>query len=66
MEKKNIQQTPAEESRTKSEAFVLKNKKVISFSIIAVLVVVAAAILLNSFYFKPRQEEASTAIAKGQ
>ena len=60
------QQTPAQETASKTEAFVLKYKKIISFSIVAILVVVAGAILLNNFYFKPRAVEASTAIAKGQ
>lgn len=60
------QQTPAQETASKTEAFVLKYKKIISYSVVAVLVVVAGAILLNNFYFKPREVEASTAIAKGQ
>ena len=60
------QQTPIEESRTKTETFILANKKVISIVVIAVLVVVAGVILLNSLYLQPRQVDASTAIAKGQ
>ena len=60
------QQTPTEESISKMEAFVLKYKKVISIAVVAVVVVVAGALLLNNFYLKPREVEASTAIAKGQ
>ena len=60
------QQTPTQESISKLEAGVLKYKKVISISVVAVIVVVAGLILLNTLYLKPRQAEASTALAKGQ
>ena len=49
------QQTPTEESISKMEAFVLKYKKVISITVVAVVVVVAGALLLNNFYLKPRE-----------
>lgn len=62
----NNQQTPAEESLSKMEAFVLKYKKVISIAVVALIVVVGGAICINNFYLNPRQAEASTAIAKGQ
>lgn len=62
----NQQQTPAEESLTKMEAFVLKYKKVILIAVAAIIVVVGGGICLNNFYLKPRQAEASTALAKGQ
>lgn len=60
------QQTPAEESKSKVEAFVLKYKKMIVIAVTAVVVVVAGGILLNQFFFGPRQNDASTALAKGQ
>lgn len=60
------QETPLEESRTQVESFVLKYKKVISIAVVAIVVVVAGAICINNFYLKPRQADASTAIAKGQ
>lgn len=62
----NNQQAPAQESISKLEAAVLKNKKIISIAIVALIVVVAGALLFNTAYLKPRQVEASTAIAKGQ
>lgn len=64
--KNNQQQTPASESLSKIEAFVLKYKKIISIAVVAIIAVVACVILVNNFYLQPRQAEASTAIAKGQ
>lgn len=66
MANSNTQQTPAEESKTKMEAFVLQYKKVIMGAVAAVLVVVVGAILINNLYLEPRQAEASTALAKSQ
>lgn len=66
MEAKNIQQTPAEESLSKMEAFVLKYKKVIGIVVAAIIVVVVGGILFNNLYLTPRQDEASTALAKSQ
>lgn len=62
----NVQQTPQEESRTKMEAFVLKYKKVIVAAVVALIVVVGGWICVNDFFLKPRQADASTALAKGQ
>ncbi|MCM1078031.1 MAG: hypothetical protein NC344_02490 [Bacteroidales bacterium] len=66
MENKTEQQAQSAESLTKTEAFVVKYKKVIGISVVALLVVVAGVILLNTFYIQPRQDEASTAMAKAQ
>lgn len=60
------QEAPVEESRTQVESFVLKYKKVISIAVVAIVLVVAGIICINNFYLKPRQAEASTALAKGQ
>ncbi len=48
------------------EAFVLKYKKIIVAAVVAIVVIAGGAICLNQFYLQPRQDEASTAIAKGQ
>lgn len=66
MEQKTEQQSQATETLTKTEAFVVKYKKAIGIGAVALLVVVAAVILANTFYFQPRQDEASTAMAKAQ
>lgn len=60
------QEAPVEESRTQVESFVLNYKKVISIAVVAIVLVVAGIICINNFYLKPRQAEASTALAKGQ
>lgn len=54
------------DASVKSEAFFEKNKKIISGAIIAVIVIVAAVICYNQFIGGPRQEKASTALARGQ
>lgn len=50
----------------KSGAFFNKNKKVISGVIIAVIVVVAAWLCYSEFVSGPREDKASTELAKGQ
>lgn len=55
-----------EESLNKSEAFFLKYKKAIIGAVVAVIVIIAGAVLLQTYHFKPLGDEASTAIAKGQ
>lgn len=54
------------EAASKSEVFFEKNKKIIGGVIIAVIVIVAAVICYNQFIGSPRQEKASTALARGQ
>ncbi len=66
MENKMANQAQTTETLTKTEAFVVKYKKIIGISVVALLVVVAGAILINTFYLQPRQDEASTAMAKAQ
>ncbi len=66
---KNIQnaaQENVEQQVTKTEAFFEKNKKAIIAAVVAVVVVVVCAIMLNSYYFTPRAEKASTELAKSQ
>lgn len=55
-----------EESLTKHEAFFLKNKNVILSALAAIIIVIAGAILYKNYIAEPRQDEASTALAKGQ
>ncbi len=67
MAKNNFSAAPAEEQQVnKTEAFFEKNKKFISFGVIAVIAVIVCVILLNNYYFAPRAEEASTELAKSQ
>lgn len=59
---------PAEvnEALTKSEAFVSKYKKPIIFAVVAVVVVVLGVFAYTNFYSGPREDNASTEIAKAQ
>ncbi len=63
-----IQQQAAapEQQVNKTEAFFEKNKKGIIIAVVALIAVVVCAILLNTYYFEPRQNEASTELAKSQ
>ncbi|MBP3259918.1 MAG: tetratricopeptide repeat protein [Prevotella sp.] len=55
-----------EQQATKAEAFFEKNKKAVIICIIAVIAVIVCGILANTYYFQPRQEDASTELAKSQ
>lgn len=54
------------ELTNKHEAFFSKNRKAMLYGIIAVVVVIVAVILYSTYYAAPREDKASTAIAKGQ
>ena len=55
-----------EETLNKSEAFFLKYKKAIIYGVLAVIVVIAGEIVYNQYVSAPREDKASTALAKGQ
>lgn len=59
-------QATATEPQNKPQAFFTKNSKAILGGVAAVVVIVIAVILLHSYYFLPREDKASTALAKGQ
>lgn len=63
-----IQQQAAvqEQPVNKTEAFFEKNKKAIIIAVIAIIAVIVCAILANNYYFEPRQQDASTELAKSQ
>ena len=64
MAKMNEQTAP--EAVTKTEVFFDKNKKTIAIAVVAILVIIAGFFGYNEFIGGPRQEKASTAIARGQ
>ena len=64
MAKKNEQTAP--EAVTKTEVFFEKNKKTIAIAVVAILVIIAGFFGYNEFIGGPRQDKASTAIARGQ
>ena len=67
MANKNQQQAAAQEQQVnKTEAFFEKNKKAIIIAVVAIIAVIVCAILANNYYFEPRQQDASTELAKSQ
>ena len=63
---KQSAQTPIEETLSKNEAFFLKYKKAIIGAVVALVVIVAAAILYHNYVAVPKEQKASTILAKGQ
>ena len=65
---KNIQNAAQieEQQLTKTEAFFDKNKKAIICGVIAIIVIIAGIILCNTYYLTPRENSASTELAKSQ
>ena len=55
-----------EEAVSRSEAFINKNKKVISAIVTAIIVVVAAGMLISTFVVKPREQKAAEALFAGE
>lgn len=55
-----------EQTLNKQEAFFVQYKKPIIIAVIAVLVIIVGAIAYNTFYAGPREDKASTALAKAQ
>ena len=67
MANKIQQQAAAQEQPVnKTEAFFEKNKKAIIIAVVAIIAVIVCAILANNYYFEPRQQDASTELAKSQ
>ncbi len=68
MAKKTEQQGAVELSETlnKSEAFFLKYKKPILIAVAAIIVIVLGCIFVKNYVLEPREQEASTVLAKGQ
>lgn len=68
MAKKNEQTVAVENNDVlnASEAFFLKNKKVILGVIAAIIIIIVGALLWNQYVTKPKNEEASTVLAKGE
>ncbi len=53
-------------AQNKNEALFMKNKKAIIYGILAVIIIVGGYFAYNTYVAGPRQDEASTALAKGQ
>ncbi len=55
-----------EESMNNTEAFFQKYKKALLYGVIAVVVIIAGYIVYDNYVAAPREEKASTILAKGQ
>lgn len=55
-----------EETLNKSEAFFLKYKKAVIGAVVALIVIIAGSVLYKTYVAEPREQKASTAIARGQ
>lgn len=55
-----------EQTLNNSEAFFLKNKKAIVYGVLAVIIIIAGIIVYKQYVSAPREDKASTALAKGQ
>ena len=67
MANKNQQTAPeVQEQVNKAEAFFEKYKKAIIICVVALILIVVGAILFNNYYLEPREDEASTELAKSQ
>jgi hypothetical protein len=66
MANNNEQEKATFDAAVKSEVFFEKNKKMISGVVIAIIVVIAGFLCYHQFIGAPRQDKASTALARGQ
>lgn len=64
--KKTEAAAPVEQSLNKQEAFFLKYRKQILIAVAVIIVVIAGVSIYNTFIGGPREEKASTALAKAQ
>lgn len=64
---KNQNSSPKEgEALFISDTFFQKYKKAIIYGVVAIIVIIAGIVVYNNYILAPRQEKASTALAKGQ
>lgn len=57
--------TEIQNAISKTEAFIEKNRKVLIYSVIAILAVACLVFLVKKFYLDPRSEEAQSQLSKG-
>lgn len=55
-----------EEALTSSEAFIIKNKKLLIGGFIAILLIITGTLAYNNLYSAPREKKAQIALFKGQ
>lgn len=50
----------------KKEAALIKNRKALIYGVLAIIIIIAGYLAYKTYFAEPREDEASTAIAKGQ
>ena len=55
-----------ESTLNKRETALMKNRKAVLYAIAAVIIIIAGYLAYKTYYVAPREDEASTAMAKGQ
>lgn len=55
-----------ENALNNKEAALMRNRKALVYGVIAIIVIIAGYLAYKTYYAEPRENEASTAIAKGQ
>ncbi len=66
MANNNQNVAPVEEQANKTTAFFEKYKKAIIVCVIAIIAIIVCGVLVNNYYLEPRENEASTELAKSQ
>ena len=66
-EQKNKQDAVnVEDALSQSEAFIVKNKKMIISVIVAIIVIIAGVVIYKNFISEPRERKASEALYRGE
>ena len=50
----------------KKEAALIKNRKALIYGVLAIIIIIAGYLAYKTYYAEPREDEASSGIAKGQ
>lgn len=62
----NVKEQNVETNLNSKEAFFVKNQKAVIIAVIAIILIIAGIFLYKNYISEPRENEASTALAKGQ
>lgn len=65
-QKQNPNSVDVEEALSSSEAYIIKNKKTIIGVIIALVIIIGGYALYHNYIAEPKEQKASTMLAKGQ
>ncbi len=66
MAKQKEKKDTMNDALSKNEAILVKNKKAIIIAVVVIILIIAGVMLYKNYVSEPREQEASTALAKGQ